>query len=1247
MPPSTRNGKGAAKKGGKGGGKSSNSSKGKGQKSPSTPQQQSSNDPDNQKDSPTTTDPINPGNNDSTASKYTNRKSNISGIAGGGGGGQQPSQATPQSYNSTTPTNSQTNSPTRQINFATTNTNNPMNSHNLTPPITDLLSNSTSSSNGSAATSTSQTDGEQQIERVKYAYNVYHHYYNMHRRCMFAITFDNDSRIKEVYPEYTEKVWNERHPKEPFPENMNELTEICAPTGFLPLIVLPIILSSEHLSSLFADYITKIFPERRCKDGSKYTISGREAELLVTGQSTGVIQTPHPSMEHTVSPDEGATDAQIREITILGRATTHTVHLTQQLKHEYAKSDTAYTVPQQVHSQQLINKKIEEDFTTALNALDPEHDHWRETDKKVSKISAPQIEYICQKLDTKLPLLSELGSKEIFNLTPGAIASYNSALTLDTFSNIYQLPNSRNKNKQERSNPSLCPDLSKTMRYDDRSGASRTYNSDFTNDQSKQRMDAFKYDRFSVMGQDMDMQSVQQHIYPQGSTFEYIQPAQIYIATIVDMFFPTLINNTPDNLTSELNTLRRIAHFDKLIYKQIRKLIKHLWKNETNMLEVFEERLTTFENRDASREFISGLKPQYLIDPYVCTLMRLDNSSTCRTYLGASSNALVQATDILTDLMVAALSNADELLSEQTSLTVFNAAGQTPQFYMRNLNITADHVVQNAANVPELGPHPYLTDDINESWRINRAVTELMRTIPRQKTSNDYKKKLNKWFKAVTQFLIFRRRQIDGLYDDAKKFEHLTDTEKKHLSDFKDYPWNQGVTLARCFGSYAKFMTFTNSYLTEMQPLQKKNAPPTRSETEIKQKLDDVASCSLVLYTNRNNDKRTANKQEANPTEKDKASRRRDSDAPKTKYVKFVDSGNELANKCAQVFHYLEQLYHNVTRKIEKDSPNKDENAVHHMQEFGLYFDLNAARNKHAKTPNGISDVIDFENKLIYPEYTPFVYVIPMISKGRYSLEDKHHASTKLERNNICTAREFTNLLDEITEMAFQRTDQDEYKYARYIYGSQQLFNQGLSAFGYQRNSGSKPPKSVLQAVSEALRIIKLSAYNRIYTYTDQASTFHASGTPNDASASSHNAAPTSDEFSPADGTESASNAHNTTMMNLSSDRTTSDSLAASGQSMSTPNSNNTLTNTDSNIPSLSSTSRDFGSLPLEDMEAIMKAKREEVEQAKESENTAYVTQLNNMPRTVIENFMRTEQLKQQQAALQATSSASSAASDN
>ena len=157
-----------------------------------------------------------------------------------------------------------------------------------------------------------------------------------------------------------------------------------------------------------------------------------------------------------------------------------------------------------------------------------------ETDKKVSKYQPPRSSIFVSLI--KLPLYRNLFQRK-FNLTPGAIASRNSALTLDTFSNIYQLPNSRNKNKQQRSNPSLCPDLSKTMRYDDRSGASRTYNSDFTNDQSKQRMDAFKHDRFSVMGQDMDMQSVQQHIYPQGSTFEYIQPAQIYIATIVDMFF--------------------------------------------------------------------------------------------------------------------------------------------------------------------------------------------------------------------------------------------------------------------------------------------------------------------------------------------------------------------------------------------------------------------------------------------------------------------------------------------------------------------------------------------------------------------------------------------------------------------------------------------------------------------------------------------------------------------------------------
>ena len=109
--------------------------------------------------------------------------------------------------------------------------------------------------------------------------------------------------------------------------------------------------------------------------------------------------------------------------------------------------------------------------------------------------------------------------------------------------------------------------------------------------------------------------------------------------------------------------------------------------------------------------------------------MRLDKGSNCRTYLGASANALVQATDILTDQMVAALSNADELLSEMTSLTVFNAAGQTPQSFMKNLNLVSDHVVQYAANIAELGPHPYLTGDTNESWRIQRAITELMRTI--------------------------------------------------------------------------------------------------------------------------------------------------------------------------------------------------------------------------------------------------------------------------------------------------------------------------------------------------------------------------------------------------------------------------------------------------------------------------------------------------------------------------------------
>ena len=81
------------------------------------------------------------------------------------------------------------------------------------------------------------------------------------------------------------------------------------------------------------------------------------------------------------------------------------------------------------------------------------------------------------------------------------------------------------------------------------------------------------------------------------------------------------------------------------------------------------------------------------------------------------------------------------------------------------------------------------------------------------------------------------------------------------------------------------------------------------------------------------------------------------------------------------------------------------------------------------------------QKKIILPEYAPYVYVIPMISKGRFPLEDEQLASTKLESNNICTAREFTNLLDEINKLSFERTEQNEYKYARYIYGSQQLFN--------------------------------------------------------------------------------------------------------------------------------------------------------------------------------------------------------------
>ena len=433
-----------------------------------------------------------------------------------------------------------------------------------------------------------------------------------------------------------------------------------------------------------------------------------------------------------------------------------------------------------------------------------------------------------------------------------------------------------------------------------------------------------------------------------------------------------------------------------------------------------------------------------------------------------------------------------------------------------------------------------------------------------------------------------------------------------------------------------------------MQPLQKKNAPPSKNETELKKTLDDVASQSLVLHT------QTVSKHEEKPKEKalPKSRRNRDSDAANAQHAKFIDSGNKLANKCATVFHYLQQLY-NKTRHLEKDSFEKETNAVHHLRDFGLYFDLKAAGKPHVKLPENIHDVIDFKQKTIVPEYAPFVYVIPMISKGHFTLEDQL-ASSKLESNNICTARDFITLLDEISNLSFARNENNQYEYPRYIYGSQQLFNQCLSAYGYSK-SDSKPPAKVMAKAIEALRTIKLAAYHKIYPFTDQAYTFHASGSSNDASASSSDAASASDEFSPADGIENASKANSAIKTNSLPDRTSSDSLATSEQSMSTSNNNSNSSNSKSTISSLTSAPRDIDFMSTEDLEAVVQ-KRKAAEQAKEeADNSAHLTQLKTMPDHLIENFLRNKRIQQQQAALNAaaqaavtsSSSAPSASSDS
>ena len=399
--PTTRGGRGSRngnKSRGRGGGKGSNSGNRKQRNQRNSPPDPQSNYADNQ-NSPSNNDDNSKTPNSQNSNSTHSSNLNSGGIAGGGGGAnQQPSQATSQSSNSTNSnsTNSKTsnstdsksnnstnsnapNTPTKQIIFATPNTNNPP-TNPPTNSTSSLPSNSPSSRNSFAAASTmSQTDGEQQEDRLEFAYNVYLRHFKTNGRCLFAITFDDDNRINAVYPDLSEKAWNERNPGVAFPQHMNDLTNtsICSPSGFIPLILLPIILSSDHLRDVFADAIKKIFPKRTCKDAHEYTISGKEAELLVTGHFTGVVQTPHPSMEHNVSPNEGATAAQHREINVLGRSMHNTINLTRTLNSGTAQSNTTSAgVPQQVHSQQLINQKIEEDFAAITKALDPSRSHW-------------------------------------------------------------------------------------------------------------------------------------------------------------------------------------------------------------------------------------------------------------------------------------------------------------------------------------------------------------------------------------------------------------------------------------------------------------------------------------------------------------------------------------------------------------------------------------------------------------------------------------------------------------------------------------------------------------------------------------------------------------------------------------------------------------------------------------------------------------------------------------------------------
>ena len=161
----------------------------------------------------------------------------------------------------------------------------------------------------------------------------------------------------------------------------------------------------------------------------------------------------------------------------------------------------------------------------------------------------------------------------------------------------------------------------------------------------------------------------------------------------------------------------------------------------------------------------------------------------------------------------------------------------------------------------------------------------------------------------------------------------------------------------------------------------------------------------------------------------------------------------------------------------------------------------------------------------------------PCQSVGVFHLTEQF-ASTKLEAENMCKASYFTNLLTVVSTLSLLKDDENQSVYPRFIYTSQQLYNGGLAAFGFQRDGNVWASPDISRNVAEALRIIKISVFKRICPYTDQASTFHASGSSIVDSASSKAADPGSAEAIIANGIGNTSTGTSITIPNSSSDRT-------------------------------------------------------------------------------------------------------------